>query len=109
MTASPKSEGEATVSAAELFETDFYLALNTLRCEAGGPADSGRRFERVVRCAFETHPYEYGLKRFEHVWLWPQWLDHPFGFVRHVRRVVRLSVSSAEILAVPPSLLPQTP
>ena len=37
---------------------------------------SGRRegrFERLVRRAFETHPYEYGPERFEHVWLWSEW------------------------------------
>ena len=26
-----------------------------------------------MRRAFETHPYEYGSERFEHVWLWSQW------------------------------------
>ena len=72
MTASPASEGDATVSAPKLFESDFHLALNTLRSEAGGPAASGRRFERLMRRAFETHPYEYG-------WLWPQRPDHLNG------------------------------
>ena len=73
MTASPTREHHMTVSTRKLFESDFYLALNTLRGEAGGPADSGRRFERLMRRAFETHPYEYGPERFEHVWLWSEW------------------------------------
>ena len=73
MTASPTRVGHVTVSARKLFESDFYLALQSLRSEAGGPADSGRRFERLMRRAFETHPYEYGPERFEHVWLWSEW------------------------------------
>ena len=73
MTAPPTRVGHMTVSARKLFESDLYLALNTLRGEAGGPADSGRRFERLMRRAFETHPYEYGPERFEHVWLWSEW------------------------------------
>ena len=73
MTAPPTRVGHVTVSTRKLFESDFYLALNTLRSEAGGPADSGRRFERLMRRAFETHPYEYGPERFEHVWLWSEW------------------------------------
>ena len=73
MTASPVSAVQMTVSARKLFESDFYLALDTLRSEAGGPADTGRRFERLMRRAFETHPYEYGPERFERVWMWSQW------------------------------------
>ena len=73
MTASPASAVQLTVSARKLFESDFYLALDTLRSEAGGPADTGRRFERLMRRAFETHPYEYGSERFERVWMWSQW------------------------------------
>ena len=73
MTASPTGAVQMTVSARKLFESDFYLALDTLRSEAGGPADTGRRFERLMRRAFETHPYEYGPERFEHVWMWSEW------------------------------------
>ena len=63
------------VTARKLFDSDFYLALETLRSEAGGPADTGRRFERLMRRAFATHPYEYGPERFESVWLWSDWPD----------------------------------
>ena len=73
MTASPASAVHMTVIARKLFDSDFYLALETLRSEAGGPADTGRRFERLMRRAFETHPYEYGPERFEGVWLWSDW------------------------------------
>ena len=73
MTASPTRGPHMTATTRKLFESDFYLALSTLRSEAGGPADSGRRFERLMRRAFETHPYEYGPERFEHVWLWSDW------------------------------------
>ena len=73
MAASPTRADHMTVSTRKLFESDLYLALDTLRSEAGGPADSGRRFERLMRRAFETHPYEYGPERFEHVWLWSEW------------------------------------
>ena len=75
MSASPASAVHMTVSARKLFDSDFYLALETLRSEAGGPADTGRRFERLMRRAFETHPYEYGPERFESVWLWSDWPD----------------------------------
>ena len=73
MSASPASAVTMTVTAHKLFESDFYLALGTLRSEAGGPADTGRRFERLMRRAFQTHPYEYGPERFEQVWLWSEW------------------------------------
>ena len=73
MAASPTRADHMTVSTRKLFESDLYLALDTLRGEAGGPADSGRRFERLMRRAFETHPYEYGPQRFESVWLWSDW------------------------------------
>jgi len=70
-----------TVTARKLFDSDFYLALETLRSEAGGPADTGRRFERLMRRAFEAHPYEYGPERFESVWPWPDWPDRAqFGY-----------------------------
>ena len=75
MTASPASAVHMQVTARKLFDSDFYLALETLRDEAGGPADTGRRFERLMRRAFETHPYEYGPERFENVWLWSDWPD----------------------------------
>ncbi len=52
MTASPTRADHMTVSTRKLFESDLYLALDTLRSEAGGPADSGRRFERLMRRAF---------------------------------------------------------
>ena len=73
MTASPASERHAATTAAKLFESDRYLAPDTPRGEADGPAGSGRRFGRLMRRAFETHPYEYGPQRFEHVWMWSQW------------------------------------
>ena len=69
MTASPASAVHTTVTARKLFDSDFYLALETLRSEAGGPADTGSRFERLMRRAFETH-HEYDPERFERVWLW---------------------------------------
>ena len=72
MTASPVSAVHMTVTARKLFDSDFYLALETLRSEAGGPADTGHRFERLMRRAFETH-HEYGPERFERVWLWLEW------------------------------------
>ena len=75
MTASPSSAVHMQVTARKLFDSDFYLALETLRSEAGGPADTGRRFERLMRRAFKTHPYEYGPERFESVWLWSDWPD----------------------------------
>ena len=74
MTASPDSAVHIRVAPPKLFESDFDLALETLRSEAGGPADTGRRFERLMRRAFETHQ-EYGPERFEHVWLWSDWPD----------------------------------
>ena len=74
MNASPASAVHMTVTARKLFDSDFYLALKTLRSEAGGPADTGRRFERLMRRAFETH-HEYGPERFERVWLWLEWPD----------------------------------
>ncbi len=74
MTASPASAVHMTVTARRLFDSDFYLALETLRSQAGGPADTGRRFERLMRRAFETH-HEYGPERFERVWLWLEWPD----------------------------------
>jgi len=81
VTASPASAAHMTVTARKLFDSDFYLALETLRSEAGGPADTGRRFERLMRRAFEAHPYEYGPERFESVWLWPDWPDRAqFGY-----------------------------
>ena len=81
MTASPASAVHMTVTARKLFDSDFYLALETLRSEAGGPADTGRRFERLMRRALETHPYEYGSERFESVWLWSDWPDRAqFGY-----------------------------
>lgn len=55
MTTSPVSTVPMTVITRKLFDSDFYLALETLRSEAGGPADTGRRFERLMRRAFETH------------------------------------------------------
>ena len=61
------------MSTAKLFQSDFYLALESLRSDAGGPADTGRRFERLMRRAFETHPYEYGPARFNNVWMWSDW------------------------------------
>ncbi len=74
MTVSPASAVQMTVATRKLFDSDFYLALETLRSEAGGPADTGLRFERLMRRAFETH-YEYGPERFERVWLWLEWPD----------------------------------
>ncbi len=74
MTASPASAVHMTVTARKLFDSDFYLALETLRSEAGGPTDTGHRFERLMRRAFETH-HEYGPERFERVWLWLEWPD----------------------------------
>ena len=74
MTASPARAVHMQVTARKLFDSDFYLALETLRSEAGGPADTGRRFERLMRRAFETH-HEYGPERFESVWLWSDWPD----------------------------------
>ena len=61
------------MSTAKLFESDFYLALESLRSDAGGPVDTGRRFERLMRRAFETHPYEYGPARFKNIWVWSDW------------------------------------
>ena len=75
MTTSPDSAVHMRVTTPKLFESDFYLALETLRSEASGPADTGRRFERLMRRAFETHPYEYGPERSEKVWLWSDWPD----------------------------------
>ena len=63
------------MSEAKLFHSDFYLALKSLRSDAAGSVDTGRRFERLMRRAFETHPYEYGPARFEEVWLWTDWPD----------------------------------
>ena len=81
MTASPASAVHMTVTSRKLFDSDFYLALDTLRSQAGGPADTGLRFERLMRRAFETHPYEYGPERFERVWLWRDWPDRKaFGY-----------------------------
>ncbi len=53
--------------------SDFYGALEALRSEAGSLVDLGRDFERLMRRAFEAHPYEYGPARFEQVWLWGDW------------------------------------
>ena len=61
LTAGPSHDGQ------------FRLALEALRSDAEGPVDKGRRFERLMRRAFETHPYEYGPTRFEAVWLWSEW------------------------------------
>ena len=61
------------MSTAKLFQSDFYLALESLRNDAGEPADTGRRFERLMRRASKTHPYEYGPARFKNVWMWFDW------------------------------------
>ena len=73
MTAFPIREDHETKYERNLYVSDFYESISTLRNEAGGPVDSGRRFERLMRRAFETHPNEYGPERFEHVWLWSEW------------------------------------
>lgn len=46
--------------------------LETIRERASGPADKGRRFERLVKTALEQHPV-YGDNRFNHLWLWNEW------------------------------------
>ena len=61
------------VSSAKPHKGDFYLALESLRSDAAGPADTGRRFERLMRRAFEAHPDEYGPARFKNVWMWSDW------------------------------------
>ncbi len=63
------------VSAATLLDNDFYGALEQLRNEAGSAYAMGRNFERLMRRAFESNPYEYGPARFEEVWLWTDWPD----------------------------------
>lgn len=35
----------------------------------------GRRFEHLVKEAFEAHPHEWGKERFEEVLLWDDWPD----------------------------------
>ena len=52
---------------------NFGLALDELRRSASGAVDKGSRFERLMRRAFATHPYEYGPQRFKRVWLWSDW------------------------------------
>ena len=38
---------------------------------------------------------------------WHEWADEPFNLIRHLRRLVRLSVETARIVAsLPPSLTP---
>ena len=80
MTVAPASAVHMQVTARKLLDSDFYLALETLRSEAGGPADTGRRFERLMRRAFATHPYEYGPERFENVWLWSDCPTQSVGY-----------------------------
>ena len=61
------------VDTPKLFESEFFDTLRTLRAGAQGTVDSGRRFERLMKRAFETHPSEYGSDRFKKVWLWSEW------------------------------------
>ncbi|WP_419918760.1 DEAD/DEAH box helicase family protein [Candidatus Poriferisocius sp.] len=61
------------MSTVTLENSDFYAALEELRSEADSLFGRGRNFERLMRQAFEAHPYEYGPARFEKVWLWADW------------------------------------
>lgn len=45
----------------------------TLRSESVTAAKKGKRFERLMRVAFERHPGEYGPARFKRVWMWSDW------------------------------------
>ena len=69
------------MSSDRLFDSSVGRTLDALRSEAAGPADAGRRFERLMRRAFETHPHEYGPARFKRVWLWSEWPQRTeFGY-----------------------------
>ena len=46
--------------------------LEVIRERASGPADKGKRFERLVKTALEQHPV-YGENRFSRLWLWNDW------------------------------------
>jgi len=46
------------------------------------PQQRGRVFERLLKAAFESHPGEYGPRRFKQVWRWMEWPDrelHGYG------------------------------
>ena len=59
----------------KLFRSDFDDALEAISEDAQSSVEKGRRFERLMRRAFQTHPYEYGPARFKNVWLWSDWPD----------------------------------
>ncbi|MCY3985856.1 MAG: DEAD/DEAH box helicase family protein, partial [Candidatus Dadabacteria bacterium] len=52
--------------------------LEIIREKASGPADKGKRFERLVKSALEQHPV-YSENRFNNLWLWSEWPDREGG------------------------------
>ena len=58
--------------------TSVLDLLEAIRERASGPADKGRRFERLVRTALEQHPV-YGENRFRNLWLWNEWPEKEGG------------------------------
>lgn len=46
-----------------------------LRAESQSEFEKGRRFELLMKAAFERHPGEYGPDRFRRVWMWIDWPD----------------------------------
>ncbi len=49
--------------------------IRTLREDDPSRVKEGRRFEKFVKTALESHPGIFGQERFETIWFWRDWPD----------------------------------